>query len=202
MKFAARHAADRHRKRRSRTKRRLLAGGGLLSAVLAASLSIATVPGGDFASAAIQRAKSLVELIQQRSPGRRTHAQLTKHKHQAAVWPHERALPKIRMAVPILFPEQPVPLIDLVSPPVHAAGLESLPPLPLIEQPSFPPIVFNNTPPTIMLPPVETPKEVPPTVPPSSPVPEPGTWASMLLGFGLIGWTMRRRRKQAPTRAC
>lgn len=26
-----------------------------------------------------------------------------------------------------------------------------------------------------------------------SPVPEPGTWAMMLLGFGAIGWTLRRR---------
>jgi hypothetical protein len=24
-------------------------------------------------------------------------------------------------------------------------------------------------------------------------VPEPGTWATMLLGFGLIGWRIRRR---------
>jgi hypothetical protein len=27
-------------------------------------------------------------------------------------------------------------------------------------------------------------------------VPEPGTWATMLLGFGLTGWLMRRRRRQ------
>jgi hypothetical protein len=26
-------------------------------------------------------------------------------------------------------------------------------------------------------------------------VPEPGTWATMLLGFGLSGWMMRRRRR-------
>jgi hypothetical protein len=24
-------------------------------------------------------------------------------------------------------------------------------------------------------------------------VPEPGTWAMMILGFGLIGWQIRRR---------
>jgi hypothetical protein len=28
-----------------------------------------------------------------------------------------------------------------------------------------------------------------------APVPEPGTWALMLLGFGAIGWSLRRRRK-------
>jgi hypothetical protein len=27
-------------------------------------------------------------------------------------------------------------------------------------------------------------------------VPEPGTWAMMLLGFGAIGFSMRRRRTQ------
>ena len=196
MKFAARHAADRHRNRRwSRTKRwRLLAGGGLLSALLAAALSIGTFAGSDFASAAIERAKSFVDLIQQRSPGRRTQAQLTKLKHKAVS--DKRVLPKLPIALPMAFPEEPVPLIDLISPPVHPAGLESLPPPPLIEQPSFPPMVFNNKPPTILLSPVETPTAVPPSVPPPSAVPEPGTWASMLLGFGLIGWTMRRRRKQ------
>jgi len=28
---------------------------------------------------------------------------------------------------------------------------------------------------------------------PVSAVPEPGTWATMLLGFGLLGWRLRRR---------
>jgi hypothetical protein len=31
-------------------------------------------------------------------------------------------------------------------------------------------------------------------LPPSSAVPEPGTWAMMLTGFGLIAWRVRRRR--------
>ncbi|WP_082992801.1 FxDxF family PEP-CTERM protein [Erythrobacter sp. QSSC1-22B] len=31
---------------------------------------------------------------------------------------------------------------------------------------------------------------------PSAPVPEPGTWALMLLGFGAIGFAMRRRKEQ------
>lgn len=33
-------------------------------------------------------------------------------------------------------------------------------------------------------------------VPPTSPVPEPATWAMMIAGFGLVGATMRRRRRQ------
>ena len=30
-------------------------------------------------------------------------------------------------------------------------------------------------------------------------VPEPGTWATMLLGFGAIGFALRRRRRTIPT---
>ena len=33
---------------------------------------------------------------------------------------------------------------------------------------------------------------------PAAAVPEPGTWAMMLLGFGAIGFSMRRRRQSAP----
>ena len=40
------------------------------------------------------------------------------------------------------------------------------------------------------------PPEVEPPPPPPPAVPEPGTWATMLLGFGLTGWAMRRRRRQ------
>jgi hypothetical protein len=28
-------------------------------------------------------------------------------------------------------------------------------------------------------------------------VPEPGTWTMMLIGFGLIGWTIRRDKRVA-----
>ena len=33
------------------------------------------------------------------------------------------------------------------------------------------------------------------TLPPSGAVPEPATWAMMLLGFGAVGVSMRRRRR-------
>lgn len=32
----------------------------------------------------------------------------------------------------------------------------------------------------------------------STAVPEPGTWAMMLAGFGAVGFAMRRRRKEQP----
>lgn len=34
----------------------------------------------------------------------------------------------------------------------------------------------------------------------SQAVPEPGTWAMMLLGFGAMGWTIRRRRRRGLAR--
>lgn len=40
----------------------------------------------------------------------------------------------------------------------------------------------------------------PPTVEVPSAVPEPGTWAMLLLGMGLCGFTMRRRRGSAEER--
>jgi hypothetical protein len=35
---------------------------------------------------------------------------------------------------------------------------------------------------------------------PTAAVPEPSTWATMLVGFGALGFTMRRRRQQAQVR--
>jgi hypothetical protein len=161
-------------------------------------LSIATFPGTNLASAALQRAKSFLELVEQRSPGRRTQAHLTKIKHRIAARPHERALPKVRMALPILPLAPPLALFDLVAPPppVHIASIEDIPILPLIAQTPFQPGPFSP-PPSFIVPPMQTPSFAPPVVNlPTAPVPEPGTWASMLLGFALIGWTLQRRRKE------
>jgi hypothetical protein len=43
--------------------------------------------------------------------------------------------------------------------------------------------------------PTSEPRE--PLTPPSA-VPEPGTWALMLLGFGLVGWRIRRAKGGNP----
>src|SRR5436309_11544356 len=61
------------------------------------------------ASAAVAQAKSFLQLIQGRSPGVRTSAILVKTKHKRLLV-HERALPKIRMAVATVPP--PIPWID------------------------------------------------------------------------------------------
>jgi hypothetical protein len=98
-----------------------------------------------------------------------------------------------------------------VSPPVAPPGEEPPPVFPPVTEPPTgeppvtppgeePPIV---TPPTVV-PPIDQPPVFPPGVeppigppvgpPPTTPVPEPGTWALMILGFGLLGARLRRRR--------
>jgi hypothetical protein len=192
MSRALRHYAVRGSIGRSRPARRaLLIGGAAFVLLLAASTTVATFGGANLANAAVQRARSFLEIIHQRSPGRRTEAHLALTKHKAIAHLHQRALPKVRMppAIPPLGALPPA-LIDLVAPPVPIkfAGLD-LPPIPILEQ-GAPPGAPFIPPPGLFVPP-STP-ETPPTVPPSA-VPEPGTWATFLLGFGLVGWQLRRR---------
>jgi hypothetical protein len=204
-------AAMRARRRRS----------ALLIALIAAALagagiwSIGVLTGNDLVQAAVNEGKSLAELLGGRSPGERTHGQLTKTKHRHAL-AKMRAGPRPRTDQAI---DRKVAMVDL------ARLLESPPATPSIAEapPSFAP--FDLTPPTIgtivMPPPGELPPGSPPggsppggsppggtppgtppkiIVPMPSAVPEPGTWATMLVGFALIGWRVRSRANQ-PVRA-
>jgi hypothetical protein len=177
--------------------RLLLIGAAALSLLLVPALSVEYFGGADFANAAVQKAKSFLELIQQRSPGHRTKGQLVKIKHRAAARPHERALPKVVIPA-ILPPGPPERLIDIVAPPIPVtlASVEAIPIPPLVGQTPLPPgILFP--PPSLIVPPTETPTPTPPIVtPPITAVPEPDTWMTMLLGFGFIGWQLRWRRRQ------
>lgn len=176
--------------------RPLLIGAAALSLLLVPALSVEYFGATDFANAAVQKAKSFLELIQQRSPGHRTKGQLVKIKRRVAAKPHERALPKVIIPA-ILPPGPPERLIDIVAPPipVQAASIETIPIPPILAQiPPPPGIIF--TPPGLVVPPTETPNPPPPIVTPPLPVPEPGTWATMLLGFGFVGWRLRSRRNQ------
>lgn len=161
---------------------------------LVSAVSIPGFGGADIAEAAVQKAKSFLELMQQRSPGKRTRAQLAVNKHKVAL--HQRALPKVRMAVPILPPELTPPLIDIVAPPIpiRTAFLEAFPIPPIVEE-IFPPAIPLTPPSNIIVPPFSQPDTpiTPPIVIPPAAVPEPATWMTMLLGFGLIGWQTRRR---------
>lgn len=198
--------------RRSRLDQRRTALLGALLVILMSTIGLAvpipSLGGSTLAVAAIQRAKSFIELMHQRSPGRRVvgHLALTKHKRVAA---RERALPKIRKrrvetaALPPFPAELPPALVDLVAPPIgiEMANLEAVPVGPFSAMPPGLPGFY--LPPSgggFILPPTESPS--PPVTPPiGGAVPEPGAWAMMLLGFGLISWSLRLRscREQSTT---
>jgi hypothetical protein len=179
------------RKRRSiverrRRNRRLLAGTAALLFAAGTATTVASFTGTDLAGAAAVRAQSLVDLISQRSPGARTEAQLTKTKH--------RALAETAPAIAHV----PANLAEVIAPPLpDVVPVDLAPPLQL----SF----FEMPPlPGLLMPPPRggggccggppnSPPETPPNTPPPPPVPEPGTWMTMLLGFGLVGWAMRRK---------
>ena len=178
-----------------------------IAAVLAISLagagtwSIGALTGNDMVEAAVRGTKSLADLLAQRSPGTRMEGQLTKTKHA-------KELGRPRVAAGPRRVKQPVaPKLAMVD----VARLLALPPPslvapPTVDQPLWP--VAEATPPSlggIVIPPSSgsppggsppmsfpTPQPKVPIVAPPA-VPEPGTWATMLLGFALIGWRMRRR---------
>ena len=183
----------------AKRRRKILAVGGALTIVLAAPLSIAAFMGVDASIPGVEAAKSFMAMMAERSPGDRTKAELTKIKHAAAPAPTQRALGKITK------PEPPKEFVEAIAPPVPT--IEELPPVALKED--IGPLLLTPQPPGggIITPPQAPPpggggpnpppppgEEPPPPPPPA--VPEPGTWATMLLGFGLTGWAMRRRRRQ------
>jgi hypothetical protein len=190
------------RKRRSiverrRRNRRLLAGTAALLFAACTATTVASFTGTDLAGAAAVRAQSLVDLISQRSPGARTEAQLTKTKHRALA---ERDTAPAIAHVPANLAEVIAPpLPDMVpvdlAPPLQLSFFE-MPPLPGLLMP--PPPGGGGVPPGgggggCCGGPPSSPPETPPNTPPPPPVPEPGTWMTMLLGFGLVGWAMRRK---------
>ena len=95
------------------------------------------------------------------------------------------------------------------APPLAAVSLAQ--PLPLEAISSPPPLAAIIAPPPggggVVIPPggggpVTFPTELPrePVTQPSA-VPEPATWAMMLLGFGLIGWRVRAVHRRSPRTA-
>jgi hypothetical protein len=165
--------------------------------------------------------------MSRRSPGERIRGELIKTKHKAAA-AHERALPKIQAAPEeapqeliesLLSPpieELPITAIDLppfaqLVPPGTPPGVTVTPPpgvlvppcCSIVPPPGPPPPGPPPPPPPGPPPPPPGPPPPPPPgppPPPPPPVPEPATWMTMILGFGLTGWMMRRRRPAQPTR--
>ena len=199
-----------------------VARGGLavIAVGLAAALSVATLSNPKYAkavgeglSAGIQSVKTVAVMLAERSPGERPEGALAnlKPKRQAVL--HERALPKVRAPAfpayealagpppspPIALPPE-VPLYSTVAggPPVALPLTTAATP----GTPGGPPALSNIplpggggggifSPPTTAATP-----DVPPVL--VTPVPEPTTWAMMILGFALMGRMLRRKAAAGP----
>jgi hypothetical protein len=178
---------------------------------IAGALSVATVSNPWLGRAvragiseSLQRVETVAAMLAERSPGARPEGALVnlKHKQEAAL--HERALPKIRgpyappTAYEALASPPPAPLI---APPPQAPLYSTVAggpaPISTTGGTGGPPVLSNipgpgggggggvYTPPTTLATP-----EAPPL---AVSVPEPASWAMMLLGFALMGRTLRRR---------
>lgn len=154
-------------------------------------------------SKGLQNVETVAAMLAERSPGTRPEGALVqlKHKKQAAL--HERALPKIRnpyappTAYEALAGPPPAPVIETT--PLVAMGAP-LPETPVIGGSGGGPPFLSDIPLPGggggggFTPPITTTvtPEVPPT--PVAPVPEPASWAMMLLGFAMIGRAVRQRK--------
>jgi hypothetical protein len=197
------------RSREARAARRRRRRSVALMAILAISLTgggvwtIGALTGNDMVEAAVAKAQSLADLLGQRSPGARTEGQLTKTKHGRAL-ARQRVAPRPHAPLTIPAARMDVaPIAQLLeSPPLVPAAIDLEQPVPVAELGAPPPtlggIVIPGAGPTSPpggSPPVTFPGPEPKEPLPPSAVPEPGTWATMLLGFGLIGWRVRRRKR-------
>ncbi|MGN6849102.1 MAG: PEPxxWA-CTERM sorting domain-containing protein [Sphingomicrobium sp.] len=206
-------ARSRRFRRAQRTRRRRIVLAACASALAGfpLSLSLFGVSSSDVVHAAAAGAESLSDLLDQRSPGERTAARLTKTKHAKALTKHmAKAAPHIALAPP------DKPNFDQIADLLQSPG-------PIDIAPPFAEIAATFPEPGIIPvpglggggggrgggggggggiippggggggPPVTIPTSEPHTPIPVTPLPEPGTWATMLLGFGLLGWRLRRR---------
>jgi hypothetical protein len=146
---------------------------------------------------------TVAAMIAARSPGERPAGELASLKPKRHVAPHERALAKVRPAAPttlatIVAPvgsppafipsvAATAPLFNTVAPPLIVPAEIPIPGAPTS---GFPPI----TPPGgggLIVPPILTPSVTPVT--PATPVPEPSSWAMMLVGLVLMGRIIARK---------
>lgn len=213
----AKGRARRARLAAARRRKMYLSAAAAFAVVVGAPLSIAGYMGVETGIPGVEATKSFLAMMTDRSPGERTKAELTKTKQRPAAAPKQRALGKVtKPEPPKEFVEalaSPVPKmiedVPLALAPVTSLGpMLITPQLPggiVIPTQSPPPGGGGGpTPPSDEPPPTEPPpndpppNDPPPNDPPPSPpiVPEPGTWATMLLGFGMTGWMIRRRRRK------
>lgn len=180
------------------------------AALVGAPVTYALIAGNNDAMPFTEAARSFVNELLNRSPGARTDANLIKTKKKpssqmlsAAVMPKDNAISST----------VPASLVDLLSPKMPIAEF--------ILPPDAPPMPFAQLVPadeaSLPIGPgggggvgvvpsgggggvVSPPGETTPNPPVISAVPEPSTWATMLLGFALTGGALRHRRafKRSP----
>ena len=188
---------------RAHQLRMAIAGFACLAAMASAPLAVTSLGEHGIALPGLSSAQRLMAMLDARSPGERTKGELTQTKVRLAEVPRERALGKV-------FPPKPSPVEQL------AQVVVPVPPAPTPLVPAAPPATVDVIAPANLLAslPLATGSAIiggavlpPPTVftPPqpgvTSPVPEPGTWLTMLLGFGIIGSAMRRPPRAALAKA-
>ncbi len=204
--------------RSRRARRSALA---VIGVTAAAALSIATVINprlagavGDKIGDGIGGIKTVAAMLAERSPGERPEGALANLKPKRRAAPHERALSKIRGPIspvyqalagpppaPAVVPPPEVPLYDVVAggPPIE------LPPTDVTPGNGAGPPILSDIPlpggggDGIFSPPVVASTPDVPTVP-VAPVPEPASWAMMILGFALIARFLGRGTMPHPAR--
>jgi len=161
--------------------------------------------------------KSFASMLADRSPGKRTEGALASTKHKTLVPLHQRALPKARGPAPAGAP----PFSSLVAAPPFSS-LVAAPPVPPSPAPLYnvmtgppalvaqagPPVGIPGGPPAfVTVPPgggggvvVPVVTEVPPPPPGTPAVPEPSSWATMLLGLAMMARMVRRGGSLSPRR--
>lgn len=187
-----------------------------LAAMASAPLAVTSLGEHGIALPGLSSAQKLMAMLDARSPGERTKGELTKTKvRRVAEVPRERALGKVfppkppleqspverlaQVVVPApppaptpLIPVAPAAAVDIISPATFLASVPLAAGSVIIGGSMLPPPSFA------------TPQPTPPPPPPpgtASAVPEPGSWLTMLVGFGIIGSAMRRRPRAALARA-
>lgn len=190
--------------------RMLIAGAACLAAIASAPLAITSLGEHGVALPGLGSAQKLMALLDARSPGERQKGELAQTKiKRLASTPRQRALGKV-------FPPKPSPVERLaqVVVPTPPAPLEIVPPVAPLAPPTIAevisparllasaPLVVGSAivgggggggipsgPPTSVVPP-------PPIAVVTNPVPEPESWLMMLLGFGVVGATLRSRPRR------
>lgn len=157
---------------------------------------------------------TVASLFESRSPGERAAGALASLKHRRAPALHQRALPKVRRPPasplagivgaapipPVIPPVTPGPLYNVVGPPPPVAL--SPPVGPGGPGGGFPGLPLPGggggiivPPPAIVTPPDTPVVPVTPVTPVTPGIPEPSTWAMMLVGFAMIGSAVARKAR-------